>query len=59
MVSVCTTADYVGGVNLHPSARSEEEWKQAFREAFDGAPPEFCGNASTIGASPIFRFRVS
>lgn len=59
VVSVCTTADYVGGVNLHPSARSEEEWKQAFREAFDDVVPEFCGNASTIGASPIFRFRVS
>ncbi len=59
VVSVCTTPDYVGGVNLHPSYRSEEEWKQTFREAFDDVPPEFCGNASTLGVSPIFRFRVS
>ena len=58
VVSVCTLPDYMGGVNLHPSARSEEEWKQAFREAFPDLVPEFCGNASSIGASPIFRFRV-
>lgn len=58
VVSVCTSADYVGGVNLHPSYRTEEEWKQTFREAFDDAIPEFCGNASTLGVSPIFRFRV-
>lgn len=58
VVSVCTNPDYVGGVNLHPSARSEEAWKEAFREAFGDAVPEFCGNASTHGVSPIFRFRV-
>lgn len=59
VVSVCTSPDYVGGVNLHPSYRTEEEWKQTFREAFDDVPPEFCGNASTLGVSPIFRFRIS
>jgi hypothetical protein len=58
VVSVCTEKDIVAGVNLHPSARSEEEWKQAFREAFGDIVPEFCGNASTLGVSPIFRFRI-
>ncbi len=59
VVSVCTNPDYVGGVNLHPSYRSEEAWMETFREAFGDIPPEFCGNASTLGVSPIFRFRVS
>jgi SAM-dependent methyltransferase len=60
VVSVCTQADVVGGVNLHPSARSEEEWHATFREAFGAdVVAEFCGNASTLGVSPIYRFRVA
>ncbi len=58
VVSVCVNPDYVGGVNLHPSARSEEAWLQTFQEA--GLPtPEFCGNASAHGASPVFRFKLA
>lgn len=57
VVSVCTAPDFVGGVNLHPSARSEAAWKEAFKEA--GLPgAEFCGNASTHGVSPVFRFAL-
>ncbi len=59
VVSVCTNPDYVGGVNLHPSARSEQAWLATFREAFgEDVVPEFCGNASTHGASPVYRFAL-
>lgn len=58
VVSVCTSPDIVGGVDLHPSARSEEAWQETFREAFPDLTPEFCGNASTLGVSPVFRFRL-
>lgn len=57
VVSVCTAPDYVGGVNLHPSARSKKAWLETFRYA--GLPdPEFCGNASSLGVSPVYRFRI-
>lgn len=59
VASVCTAPDYLAGVNLHPSARSEKEWLETFREAFgEDVVPEFCGNASELGVSPTYRFRV-
>lgn len=55
LVSVCTAPDVRGGVNLHPSARSETEWEEAFRVAW-GESAYFVkvGQASSLGVSPIY-----
>lgn len=53
-VSVCTAEDWVGGVNLHPSATTEVFWRIRFMMA--GAKEmENIGNFSTRGVSPVYR----
>jgi hypothetical protein len=59
IVSVCTVPDIRGGADLHPSARSQEAWLEAMRVAWgDDADISLIGQASPLGVSPIFRYRV-
>jgi SAM-dependent methyltransferase len=55
IISVCTAPDIRGGANLHPSARSEEEWEETLRVAWgDDADIRKLGNVSSIGVSPVY-----
>lgn len=57
IVSVCTRADIRGGVNLHLSARSEEEWEETLRVAWgDDAKITKLADVSPFGISPVYEY---
>lgn len=57
IVSVCTVADIRAGVDLHPSARTEEEWLETMRVAWgDDAEIRKIGDVSQMGVSPTFEY---
>ena len=55
IVSVCTTPDVRGGVDLHPSARPEAAWEETMLVAWgDSAAFAKIGQASIAGVSPVY-----
>lgn len=57
--SVCTSSDTRGGVELHPSWRSQREWELTFINAFGPMADVRCiGNLSSIDVSPVYEYRL-
>lgn len=57
IVSVCTAPDMRGGVNLHPSFRTKQEWEETFKAAWGGLADVKCiGNVSKLGLSPVYEY---
>lgn len=57
IISVCTASDVRGGVELHPSWRTESEWLDTLRLAWGiHADIKQIGNLSTLGLSPVYEY---
>ncbi len=57
IISVCTAPDIRGGVNLHPSYRTEDQWIETFKVAWgDDARIAKVGQFSNHGVSPVFEY---
>lgn len=51
LISAATQAHWMGGVNLHPSARPAEEWDKLFHEVWG----DKVQRAGSLGFSPVWR----
>lgn len=51
LLSAATMPHWLGGVNLHPSARPEEDWEALFREVWGGR----VRRVRNLGLSPCWR----
>jgi SAM-dependent methyltransferase len=59
IISAATCPDIRGGVNLHPSYRSEYEWEEAFKVAWSvEADVKKIGNLSINNYSPVYEYRL-
>ncbi len=59
IISAATRSDVRGGVELHPSYRSEEEWMGTFKAAWGvEADVKLIGNLSSCGLSPVYEYRL-
>lgn len=57
IVSVCTAPDMRGGVNLHPSFRTKQEWEETFKVAWGPLADVRCiGNVSKLDLSPVYEY---
>lgn len=59
IISAATCNDIRGGVELHPSYRSEYEWMETFKQAWGvEADVTLIGNLSINGVSPVYEYRL-
>lgn len=59
IISAATVSDIRGGVELHPSYRSEWEWEEIFKLAWGvEADVKKIGNLSVNGYSPVYEYRL-
>jgi SAM-dependent methyltransferase len=59
IISAATRSDVRGGVELHPSYRSEAEWMETFKAAWGpDADVQLIGNLSSCGLSPVYEYRL-
>lgn len=57
IISAATRSDVRGGVELHPSYRSEPEWAATFKAAWGSeADVKLIGNLSSCGLSPVYEY---
>lgn len=59
IISAATRSDIRGGVELHPSYRTEYEWMETFKAAW-GVEADIVqiGNLSSCGLSPVYEYRL-
>jgi hypothetical protein len=59
IISAATRSDIRGGVELHPSYRSESEWMETFKAVWGvEADIKMIGNLSSCGLSPVYEYRL-
>jgi hypothetical protein len=59
VISAATRSDMRGGVELHPSWRTQREWEETFKFAWGTyADIRLLGNLSSCGLSPVYEYRL-
>lgn len=59
IISAAICSDIRGGVELHPSWRTEKEWEETFKLAWGvEADVKNIGNLSSLGYSPVYEYRL-